>query len=161
MNLKLKRKIKKEIPNSKDKIFIDVKTIDKDSTFPFGMSKDNVRAKLNKLKLEVKSEIEITSSENDPEWGNRVMLADGISFSFNKNNQLYCISVTQNLSTSLNLKIGDSLEKTEKLYGKNHTKYNFENGFVYEYTFNNHYFRVFIKADKVTRLVISKYKFFK
>jgi len=153
---------KKEISNSESKIFINEKSVkDKTSTFPFGMSKNELMIKLEKLKLEVKGEIEITSSKEDPELGNSVVLTDDISFSFDKNNQLYAIKVSQNIPTSLGLKNGDSLEKTEKLYGTNYKKYNPENGFVYEYRFNNHYFKVFIEQDKITGWAVSKYKFLK
>lgn len=145
----------------KNTIFIDVKSVDKTSTFPFGMSKDNVMAKLRKLKIEVKNEIEITSREDDPEFGNKVVLADGISFSFDKNNQLYAISCSEKIPTSLGLKKGDLLKKAEELYGKSYNKYTTENGLVYEYTFNDHYFRVFIESGKVAEWAVSKYKFFK
>lgn len=142
-------------------IFIDVKSVDKASTFPFGMSKDNVMAKLRELKIEVKNEIEITSREDDPEFGNKVVLADGISFSFDKNNQLYAISCNEKISTSLGLKKGDLLKKAEELYGKSYNKYITENGLVYEYTFNDHYFKVFIESGKVAEWAVSKYKFLK
>lgn len=147
--------------NSASKISIDVKTVDKTSTFPFGMSKDNVMLKLKDLKLEVINETEITSREDNPEWGNKVVSIDGISFSFDKSNQLYAINVLDKISTSLDLKKGDSLEKAENLYGKNHNKYTTENGFVFEYTFDDHYFRVFIEGDKVSHWAVSKYKFIK
>lgn len=152
---------KKGTSNSEGAIFIDVKTVDKTSTFPFGMSQDNVKAKLKELKLEVINEIEITSSEDDPEWGNKVVISDGISFSFDKSNKLYGINVTENIPTSLGLKKGASLVETEKLYGKGYNKYKVENGLVYEYTFNSHYFKVFIEGDKVAHWAVSKYKFLK
>ncbi|KYH30052.1 hypothetical protein CLTEP_26930 [Clostridium tepidiprofundi DSM 19306] len=154
---------KKEISNSESKIFINEKSVkDKKSTFPFGMSKDELMIKLKKLKLKVKGEIEITSSKEDPELGNPIIMTDDISFSFDRNNQLlYAIGIKQNIPTSLGLKNGDSLEKIVKLYGTNYKKYNPGNGFVYEYCFNNHYFRVFIEQDKVTGWAVSKYKFLK
>ena len=141
-----------------DKIFIDVKSMDETSTFPFRMTKDNVVIKLKELKLEVKNEIEITSEEDDPEFGNKQIWTDGIIFSFDKNNDLYCINVNENIPTSLHLKKGDSLEKTENLYGKKYTKHNTDTALVYEYTFADHYFRVFLEEDKVTQWVVSKYK---
>jgi hypothetical protein len=145
----------------KNTIFIDVKSVNKTSTFSFGMSKDNVMAKLRELKIEVKDEIEITSRKDDPEFGNKVVLADGISFSFDKNNQLYAISCNEKIPTSLGLKKGDLLKKAEELYGKSYNKYTTENGLVYEYAFNDHYFKVFIEAGKVSEWAVSKYKFFK
>lgn len=149
----------KETTNSNDKILmIDVKSMDKSTPFSFGMSKDNVVAKLKDLKLEVKNEIEITSSKDDPEYGNKQLWAEGISFSFDKNNQLYAINVNENIETSLGLKKGNSIEQIEKLYGKNYVKLTTAAGSAYEYTFGDHYFRVFTEADKVTEWVVSKYK---
>ena len=142
----------------KDKIFMDVKSMDETSTFTFGMSKDNVVNKLNELKLEVKNEIEITSEEDDPEFGNKQLWGDGLIFSFDKNNELYSISAIDKIPTSLDLKKGDSLEKTETLYGKNYTKHKRNTSLVYEYTFIDNYFRVFLEEDKVTQWVVSKYK---
>lgn len=132
--------------NSEDKIFIDVNSMDETSTFPFGMSKENLMTKLEELDLEVKNEIEITSREDDPEFGNKQLWADGIAFSFNKNNELYSISVNEEIPTSLDLKKGDSLEKVENLYGKSYNKHRTDIALVYEYSFVDHYFRVFLKT---------------
>lgn len=57
------------------------------------MSKEAVMSKLNKIKLKVENEIEITSSQKDPEWGNKVIWTKDISFTFDKKNKLYALSI--------------------------------------------------------------------
>lgn len=146
-------------PNSNSKIIIDVKTMDKSGTFWFGMSKDDVISKLKNLKLEVLNEIEITNSKDSAEYGNKQIWAEGISFSFDKNdNQLYSINVNGNIATSLGLKVGDSAAKMEKLYGKEYARFNTGSASGHEYTFGKHYFRVFVEGNKVTGWNVSKNK---
>ncbi|EJO5347451.1 hypothetical protein NRP93_001530 [Clostridium botulinum] len=112
-NLNKSKNSSKKVTNSNSKIGINEKSLDKNSTFYFGMSKESVISKLNKLNLKVENEIEITTSDNDPEWGNKQIWSNNISFSFDKNNKLYAINIKKNIPTSLGLKIGDSVEKLE------------------------------------------------
>ncbi|NFG42522.1 hypothetical protein FC789_15410 [Clostridium botulinum] len=144
---------------SNSKIIINEKSLDKNSTFYFGMSKDDVISKLDKLQLKVENEIEISSGKDDPQYGNKQIWTKDISFTFNKENKLSVINVKEDIKTSLDLKKGDSIEKLEKLYGKNYNKYKIDNGSMYEYSFNNNYFHVFLENEKVTEWEISKYKF--
>lgn len=143
---------------SNSKIAINEKSLDENSTFYFGMSKESVISKLNKLNLKIENEIEITTSENDPEWGNKQIWTKDISFTFDKNNKLYAISIKKDIPTSLGLKRGDSIERLEKLYDKNYTKHKLDIGFAYEYVINDYYFSVCFENGKVTEWKISKYK---
>lgn len=152
---------KKDSSNSNANIIIDVKSMDNNSTFSFGMSKDSVKSKLKDLKLEVNNEIEITDGKDSKELGNKQLWVDGISFSFDKNSQLYCVSVNEEIPTSLEIKKGDSLEKIESIYGKDYIKHATELGTIYEYTFGNHYFRAVINDGKLTEWTVSKLKFSK
>ncbi|WP_252247560.1 hypothetical protein [Clostridium sp. ZBS4] len=144
---------------SNSKIIINEKSLDKNSTFYFGMSKKDVISKLDKLQLKVENEIEISSGKDDPQYGNKQIWTKDISFTFDKENKLSVINVKEDIKTSLDLKKGDSIEKLEKLYGKNYNKYKIDTGSMYEYSFNNYYFHVFLENEKVTEWEISKYKF--
>ncbi|WP_105177650.1 hypothetical protein [Clostridium cagae] len=144
---------------SNSKIIINEKSLDKNSTFYFGMSKKYVISKLDKLQLKVENEIEISSGKDDPQYGNKQIWTKDISFTFDKENKLSVINVKEDIKTSLDLKKGDSIEKLEQLYGKNYNKYKIDNGSMYEYSFNNYYFHVFLENEKVTEWEISKYKF--
>ncbi|AOR25137.1 hypothetical protein [Clostridium taeniosporum] len=146
---------------SNSQITINEKSLDKNSTFYFGMSKEDLTSKLNKIKLAIENEIEITSSENDPEFGNKQIWTKDISFSFNKENKLYAINIKENIPTSLGLKNGDSIEKLEKLYGKDYAKYKTDIGLLYQYCINDCYFKVYFENGKLTEWGISKYKFLK
>ncbi|WP_315082070.1 hypothetical protein [uncultured Clostridium sp.] len=150
-----------QITASNSQITINEKSLDENSTFYFGMSKEDVISKLDKFKIKVENEIEISSSKDDPQYGNKQIWTQDISFTFNKENKLSVINIKENLPTSLGLKEGDSIEKLESLYGKNYSKYKTDNGFIYEYSINNYYFHVFLENEKVTEWEISKYKFLK
>jgi hypothetical protein len=140
-------------------IIINEKSMEKTSTFTFDMSKEEVVTKLDKMKVKIINEIEITTSKDDPQWGNKQLWTEGLSFSFDKNNRLYDINIHGDLATSLGLKNGDSVEKIEELYGTDYRKNKTNTGFVYEYVIDKYYFRVLFETEEVTGWGISKYKF--
>lgn len=125
-----------------------------------GMSKNDLISVLNSLKIDVTDETEITSNKDSWDWGNKVLDAGDLTFTFDKEQNLYEIIVfDENITTTLGLKIGDSIDSMEKLYGKKYVSYQTDNATVYEYFMGNNYFYAAIEDNKVADWGISKYKF--
>lgn len=138
-------------------ILINELTNGEKGKFYLGMTKDNVLSTLKSMKIDITNETEITSDEKSWDWGNKVLDAGDFSFIFDKNHILYQIDGYR--PTMLGLKLGDSLNTMEKLYGEKHTLYQTDVGVAYEYIFGNHYFIVFFEDGKVTEWGISNYKY--
>ena len=145
--------------NKTDNI-IDEQTDGPNAKFYLGMSKEDLLSTLESLKIEVTNETEITSDENAWDWGNKVIDTENFSFMFDKDQILYEIMVLgEATSTTLGLKIGDSLADMEKLYGKGYITYQTDDGPIYEYSIGNHYLQIGYENDRVVEWQISKYKF--
>lgn len=128
---------------------------DQISLFNIGMSIKDVKSNLNKLGIRETNEIEVTSSPEDPRWGNKCIWTEKFVFEFDKNMRLYQIGILDNTPTSLGLINGDSKEQMEKLYGKSYTSFITENGNRYEYDLVNKFLNVYFENGKIVQWTVS------
>ncbi len=85
----------------------------------------------------------------------------GFLFDRHADNDLFYIDVWgRDIPTSLGLRTGDSVDTMIKLYGSNYKIWLPDNPkSIYEYYFENIYFRVMIEDDMVVSWIVSKYRF--
>ena len=148
-------------PNPKIDIFNTTK-----GDFYLGMKKDDVIKKIKELKLDSKitdlDDTYINVNSDDK-------LSFYLRFDTKDNNTLTDIHV-KNIPSSSILKKGDSASKIIELYGDQYTlyennyKFHEDNGSysttpaIYEFKLNDHYFRVYVKNQKVLSWEISQFK---
>jgi hypothetical protein len=125
--------------------------------FYLGMTMEDVKSTLKGMKIDITNETEITDDDKAWDFGNRVLDAGDFRFLFDEDYILYEIDVYR--PTTLGLKLGDSLNTMEKLYGGKYKEYRPPIGVVYEYIIEDHYFIVLFEDNKVSEWRISKYKF--
>lgn len=135
---------------------------DGDGMFHFGMDIDEVRKVLKQQNIEIANEIENTVGPEDPHQGERSIWTDGdgLGFTFNKEDLLYSVDVTNDnkTPTSLGLTVGDTKEQVIKLYGKGYKEYpslDHEEERIMEYSLNGHFFTVTIAENQVQGWGIS------
>ncbi len=101
----------------------------------------------------------IDDDKNALDYGNRAVWTQKLCCLFDKNNNLYSITVNGDIPTSLGLKIGDTTDSVEKLYGKYDSQYECTWGKVLEYNRDGYYFDIFIEDNQVSLYGIAKYKY--
>lgn len=100
----------------------------------------------------------IKEDKNAWDYGNKVIWTQKLCCLFDKDNTIYKITVNGDIPTSLGLKVGDTTENVEKLYGKYDCQYEDGCGKVLEYYINNCYLDIYIQDNQVFLWSISKYK---
>jgi hypothetical protein len=117
------------------------------------------------MKLDLyNSEDEITGNNviNDDEgswdYGNKVVWTQNLCCLFDKDNTIYKITVNGDIPTSFGLKVGDTVDTINKLYGTYDYKYDYSWGEVVEYYVDSYYLDICIKDNQVSLWSISKYK---
>ncbi|RXI45182.1 hypothetical protein DP145_09040 [Clostridium tetani] len=140
------------LQDEKVKFIINEMEPDKSKPFKLGMSIDRVKSILEKNNIKIDNEIEITSDFNDKHFGDKELSTESIIFDFDKKyNKLYAITSTKDVNTSLDLKIGDSIDKMKKLYGISYDTKSTSDGEVYLYNMKNYYFFVYTEDGKVMK----------
>lgn len=144
-----------------EKIIINEQSSGDKDMFYLGMT----FKKMNSLDL-YNTEYEITEinvfdeNKNDWEYGHKIVWTPEFCCLFDTTEVAYRITVNGDIPTALGLRNGDSVDKLEKLYGKNNTKYNLDGGNALEYKLGDKFFYVNISDDNTVSLWgVSKYKY--
>lgn len=134
------------------------------NTFQIGVFYPGMKyADLMKLDLyntdnEITENIVINDDKNAWDYGNKVVWTQDLCCLFDKNEAIYKITVNGDIPTSLGLKVGDTTDTVERLYGKYDYQYEYDWGKVLEYKVDSYYFDISIQDNKVFTWGISKYK---
>lgn len=137
----------------------DVQNTFKIGDFHLGMKyADLIKLDLYNTDNEITENTEINNDKNAWDYGNKVVWTQSLCCLFDKDDAIYKITVNGDIPTSLGLKVGDTTDTVERLYGKYDYQYKYDWGKVFEYNMDNYYFDVSIQDNKVFTWGISKYK---
>lgn len=111
------------------------------------------------------TEYQITSTqemnEDNKAWnyGHKVVWTPKLSCLFDRDENLYQITVNGDLPTVKGLKNGDTTDVLDKLYGTSDKRYDFDWGYVLEYRIGDHFFFVSVKEGVINLWGVSKYRY--
>ncbi|ETT30090.1 hypothetical protein MKZ07_01425 [Paenibacillus sp. FSL P4-0338] len=142
------------------RVITDEQKNGEDGMFQLGMTLEEVRKQLEAEGIDDSNEIENAGDPADWNQGHRTVMTDRADFTFDENERLYIIDVTDDSPTAAGLKMGDAEADVVRLYGEDSHAYELpdDGGRVLEYVMNDHYFTVLLQQQKVGGWGVSSYK---
>lgn len=133
------------------RVITDEQKNGEDGMFQLGMTLEEVRKQLEAEGIDDSNEIENAGDPADWNQGHRTVMTDRADFTFDENERLYIIDVTDDSPTAAGLKMGDAEADVVRLYGEDSHAYELpdDGGRVLEYVMNDHYFTVLLQQQKV------------